>query len=179
MPKLTMLVPERILEALELPAPAAGKQLLLAAAMKLYELGRLSSGAAADLAGVPHTVFMSKLADYNISTSHLTHEELHGGLARSKRKKEFAALADQWRHETRHLSSDHEIAMNRAYQQIIGLGEGALPLILQELQQRLDHWFWALTMIAGESPVPQNELGNQRLMRDRWLEWGRRHGYIS
>ena len=44
--------------------------------MKLYELGRLSSGAAAELAGIPRCVFLTKLADYGIDTFRLTEEDL-------------------------------------------------------------------------------------------------------
>ena len=52
-----------------------GNELRMAAAMKLYELGRLSSGAAARLADVPG-LFLSKLADYGVDTFRLTEEEL-------------------------------------------------------------------------------------------------------
>jgi predicted HTH domain antitoxin len=44
--------------------------------VKLYELGRLSSGAAARLAGIPRTLFLSKLADYGVDTFRLTEDEL-------------------------------------------------------------------------------------------------------
>jgi len=91
----------------------------------------------------------------------------------------FHRLTDQWRRETRHMSSVHDIIMHPAYQQIIGLGEKAIPLILNELRERLDHWFWALMMITRESPVPQEEYGKMTLMRDIWLEWGKRKGYIN
>ena len=93
--------------------------------------------------------------------------------------RDFQALADEWRRDTKFLSADDEIALHPAYQRIIGMGERAIPLILRSLQQNLDHWFWALTMIARESPVPTEEAGNQRLMRGRWLEWGRRKGHIT
>jgi predicted HTH domain antitoxin len=53
-----------------------GSELRLAAAVKLYELGRISSGAAATLAGVPRTVFLTKLTDYGVDTFRLTEEEL-------------------------------------------------------------------------------------------------------
>jgi len=43
--------------------------------VKLYELGRLSSGVAARLAGIPRTLFLSKLADYGVDTFHLTEHE--------------------------------------------------------------------------------------------------------
>ena len=38
------------------------------AAVKLYELGRISSGVAANLAATPRVVFLSKLADYGVDT---------------------------------------------------------------------------------------------------------------
>jgi len=48
----------------------------MAAAVKLYEMGRISSGAAAKLAGIPRTVFLSRLADYGVASFSLTLEEL-------------------------------------------------------------------------------------------------------
>jgi len=48
----------------------------MASAVKLYEMGKISSGAAALLAGVPRTVFLSRLADYGVDTFQLSEEEL-------------------------------------------------------------------------------------------------------
>jgi predicted HTH domain antitoxin len=53
-----------------------GVELRLAAAVKLYEMGRLSSGAAAKLAGIPRVVFLSKLADYGVDTFRLSTHDL-------------------------------------------------------------------------------------------------------
>lgn len=61
---------------LRVPAEEVGPKLQMAAAVKLYELGELSSGAAARLAGVPRTVFLARLADYNVSTFQLSEDEL-------------------------------------------------------------------------------------------------------
>jgi predicted HTH domain antitoxin len=69
-------VPEESLLALKLPVGSAADELLMAAAIKLYELGKLSSGAAARLAGVPRVTFLSRLADYGADTFRLTQEEL-------------------------------------------------------------------------------------------------------
>jgi len=69
-------VPDDSLLSLKLSDEAAAAEIRLAASVKLYELGRLSSGAAARLAGIPRTLFLSKLADYGVDTFRLTEDEL-------------------------------------------------------------------------------------------------------
>jgi predicted HTH domain antitoxin len=69
-------IPNETLLALKLLPDEAGAVLRLAAAVNLYELGRLSSGAAARLAGIPRVVFLSRLADYGVDTFRLTEEQL-------------------------------------------------------------------------------------------------------
>ena len=76
MSRLTLEIPDDALLALRGPCEAVGSRLLLAAAMKLYEIGELSSGAAASLAGIPRVVFLSKLADFGIDTFRLSEAEL-------------------------------------------------------------------------------------------------------
>ena len=74
--QITLSVPEETLLALKLTAEQLGAEVRLASAVKLYELGRLSTGAAATLAGIPHMVFLTKLADYGVDSFDLTGEEL-------------------------------------------------------------------------------------------------------
>ena len=76
MSEITLSIPDETLVALKVKPDQLGAELRLAAAVKLYELGRISSGAAAKLAGVPRTVFLMKLADYGVDTFRLSEKEL-------------------------------------------------------------------------------------------------------
>ncbi len=76
MTRVTLNLPDRARVALKLTAEELASELRMAAAAKLHELGRLSSGAAAELAGVPRTVFLARLADYGVETFRLSEDEL-------------------------------------------------------------------------------------------------------
>jgi len=98
---------------------------------------------------------------------------------RDHRRERFRSLAQQWRSETRWLSSTTEIAMNPSYQAIIGMGAEALPMILEELRQSTDHWYWALRAISNEDPVVPRDRGSVRKMRGAWLQWGEAKGLVA
>lgn len=55
--------------------------LRLAAAMKLFELGRLSSGAAADLAGIARVEFLDRLAEFGVNAFQESPDDLTHDLA--------------------------------------------------------------------------------------------------
>jgi hypothetical protein len=67
--------------------------------------------------------------------------------------------------------------MHPAYQQIIGLGPKAVPLIVRSLRNEPDHWFWALKAITGEDPVAVDDRGDLRRMTESWLAWAAARGY--
>jgi hypothetical protein len=68
--------------------------------------------------------------------------------------------------------------MHPAYQQIIGIGPDAIPLILQELERKPGHWFWALKSITGEDPVLPEHRGQIAKMTESWLSWGYEKGHL-
>ena len=79
MSQVTLSIPDELLLALKATPDEFDSRLRFAASVKLYEMGQLSSGAAAQLAGVSKPLFLSRLAEYGVDTFDLTVEELlHG-----------------------------------------------------------------------------------------------------
>ena len=59
-------VPEQVLLAEKKNAQSFGQEMRVLSAVKLYELGRLSSGRAADLAGMSRLEFLQSLSRYRV-----------------------------------------------------------------------------------------------------------------
>ena len=76
MSQITFSIPDDILLALKAMPDDLAFKIRFAASVKLYEMGQLSSGAATQLAGVPKPYFLSRLADYGVTTFDLSEEEL-------------------------------------------------------------------------------------------------------
>jgi predicted HTH domain antitoxin len=74
-------LPEEPLLSLKETPEEFAKEIKLLAAIKLFELGRLSSGRAAQLAGLSRVAFLMKLKDYKISPISLSRDELKQDLA--------------------------------------------------------------------------------------------------
>jgi hypothetical protein len=91
-------------------------------------------------------------------------------------RQRFQELVRQWKAATLLLSSTTDMAMHPAYQQIIGMGPVALPLLIEELRREPDHWFWALQAITGVNPVPAQDRGDTTRMTQAWLAWADQQG---
>ena len=64
--QITIDVPEKVLLAEKTDEASFGRELRVLAAVKLYELGRLSSGRAAELAGMCRVAFLLELGRYHV-----------------------------------------------------------------------------------------------------------------
>jgi len=64
--QIVISVPEKVLLAEKTDEAAFAGELRMLAAVKLYELGRLSSGRAAELAGMPRVEFLLSLGRYKV-----------------------------------------------------------------------------------------------------------------
>ncbi|MCU0540923.1 MAG: hypothetical protein MUE44_01885 [Oscillatoriaceae cyanobacterium Prado104] len=89
----------------------------------------------------------------------------------------FYQLVDRWKTETRGISSTEQLSLHPTYQQIIGMGPDAIPLLLRELANNSGRWFWALKSITREDPVMPEQRGKTKEMIAAWLNWGREKGY--
>lgn len=90
----------------------------------------------------------------------------------------FNNLKAELAEHTAMLSSITEISMHPSYQQIIGMGPSAIPLILQEMKAHPGHWFWALRAITGDDPVLPEHRGRIKKMTEDWLNWGKQQLYF-
>ena len=99
----------------------------------------------------------------------------------------FRKLADELERQAEYLSFIGQMADHLAHQEIIGMGEEAIPLILKRIQQQGGLWYRALESIAGiPSPggitILDEEGGhtvNEEEVNSAWLQWGREQGYLD
>ena len=80
MSTITIECPESILRSLHETEEHFAESMRLLCAIKLYEMGKLSSSRAAELAGVSRVLFFHKLAEYGVSLSPESSEELRSDL---------------------------------------------------------------------------------------------------
>jgi len=73
---VTIYVPASLQRQLNRTAEELGRDIRLYAALMVFRLGKLSSGAAAELAGVPRVMFLDLCAEYGIPVSQITPAEL-------------------------------------------------------------------------------------------------------
>lgn len=76
MNRLQIDYPESLPDAMQLSASEFEMEAKMAMAAKLYEMGKISSGAAADMVGVSRVFFLLQLSRYNVSMMNFDKAEL-------------------------------------------------------------------------------------------------------
>jgi hypothetical protein len=88
----------------------------------------------------------------------------------------FSRLTMAWCRATINCSSFDDIVNDVHYKEIIEIGMPVLLLIFDDLKNTPKHWFYALSKITGENPIPESAAGNLTKMTNVWLRWARKAG---
>jgi hypothetical protein len=95
----------------------------------------------------------------------------------------FHIAADKWERETCYLSSPTQIMAHPSFQEIMAFEsenkEELIKLILEDMVHTRKHWFWALTKLTGDQPIPKAHAGYIDKMIEDWKEWGIEKGYLN
>lgn len=91
----------------------------------------------------------------------------------------FEENKELWLQETVLHSSLSEKCEHYAYKKIISMGEDIIPFILNDLIKNDNYWFKALKEISNEDVIREEIQGNFQLIKNEWINWGRKKGYIK
>lgn len=116
-------------------------------------------------------------AAYAISTSLPAYEYYAATDEGRELRIRFSRLYSQWKAETKGVTSIQKIVLNPNYLKIIGMGEPAIPFILNSLAQKPDHWFVALSALTDDVPTSPGD--NLTGAVAKWLNWGVSKGYLQ
>ena len=80
MPAITIELPDSAFSALQADPQEFSRQMRIAAAVKWYELGRISQNKGAEIAGLSRAEFIDALSEARVSPLQITPDSLHEDL---------------------------------------------------------------------------------------------------
>ena len=81
---MTIEYSDEMLQTLALSPEKFQEMVRIHLAVKLYEMGALSTGGAAEFAGMPKTTFLSRMSEFGLDTFDFPAEELERDVANAK-----------------------------------------------------------------------------------------------
>ncbi len=90
---------------------------------------------------------------------------------------EFAEAKNRWYFDTLDVRTDP--SQHPDFRRIVGMGESAIPLILEELKIRPSLLYVALEAITGENPVPETGSDSLEEISEIWQRWGEQNRSIA
>lgn len=100
----------------------------------------------------------------------LEHERF-SGIHTPLQQNEFVEAKNRWYLDI--LDGKVDPSGHPDFHKIVGMGESAVPLILNELEVNPSLLFVALEMITGENPVPEKGYDSLEDINEYWQDWGR------
>jgi hypothetical protein len=94
-----------------------------------------------------------------------------------EQRQRFRELAQTWVEETAFFSSTWQTVGHPAFQELVGMGEAVIPLVLAEMDKGEAHWFLVLGQITGARPFRPEDQGKIRQIEEAWRRWAREQGY--
>ena len=128
----------------------------------------------------PNRYLLSVMSETKPTPILLDAERIQAMIARERRApaepskavvEKFNRLKAQWIREQATSSRMRDIVLSVPYQNIIGMGRDALPLLLREIKTSPYYWFWALERITEANPA-ENSTTHEEMV-SAWLEWAR------
>lgn len=98
----------------------------------------------------------------------------------SELENRFNEMAKKWKIETG-LYSITKDKVNETYLDLIAMGKEILPFIFADLQKPTGtaHWHMALKAITQENPIAPEDIGNNKRIKLKWVEWAKRKNIIQ
>ena len=90
---------------------------------------------------------------------------------------EFAEAKNRWYMDTMDIRTDP--SEHPDFRRIVGMGEAAIPLILEELRVRPSLLYVALEAITGENPVAETGSDSLEDISLIWQRWGEQNRRIA
>ena len=86
----------------------------------------------------------------------------------------FNCYCDEFEEKTKFLS----FIEDKYFNDIVSLGNEAIPLIIQKIKDKPSHLFNALHLLTGEKPIEPGHEGRINEICQDWIKWYERTYYM-